>query len=108
MIKISTDIEPLAVCEDYCRTVEENIKFFLKDKSQWLLVQLENAQQDFAHFWDRIGAEGDKEAAMAEFNNMHNASKGQASAQKSSAPRPYTAIHARFRRLLQRTKSKLW
>ncbi len=65
---------PIAVARDYCDTVNRNIELFLKDKSQTMRFQLEDAQTQFGEFWERISAEGDFEAACAEFKIQHNAS----------------------------------
>lgn len=34
--------------------------------------ELENAQDQFVEFWDRVGATGDLEAAAAEWRVLHN------------------------------------
>lgn len=65
----------MAVCRDYVHTVTANITAFLANKSQVAHVRLEQAQSDFADFWDRIGAEGDRAAALAEWSRPHNASR---------------------------------
>ena len=64
---------PMDFCVDYCNTVNANIRHFLKDKSRWMTFRLENAKSDFALFWDRIGAVGDQQAALAEWNVRYNA-----------------------------------
>jgi len=43
-----------------------NIKYFLRDKSRVMRVSVETIEDDFARFWDWIGAEGDRAAALAE------------------------------------------
>lgn len=63
------------VAIDYCRTVNSNIELFLKDKSQKLEVNLETIDRDFTEFWKSIGAQGNIEAAIAEFNVTHNSTK---------------------------------
>lgn len=63
-----------AIALDYLDTVEANIDCFLKDKPHQMAFQLESAQADFATFWQRIGAEGDLPAALAEWNKHYNAS----------------------------------
>jgi len=45
-----------AVALDYCHTV------------------IENGKEDFTRLWELIGAEGDKEKALSEFEICHNAS----------------------------------
>jgi len=68
--------QPIAVCRDYCDTVNSNIAHFLKDKSKAMHFRLENAKEDFRKFWNWIGAEGDLDAALAEWDMKHNASVG--------------------------------
>ncbi len=38
-------------------------------------INLENIDQDFTAFWNFIGAEGELDAALAEFNNRYHAAK---------------------------------
>lgn len=64
----------LELALDYIETIESNIALFLKDKPHTLEFCLENAEQDFKRFWQSINADGDIEAAMAEWNTRHNAS----------------------------------
>ncbi len=64
----------MSVALDYCDTVNCNIELFLKDKTRKMEFRLENAKQDFQRFWDFIGAEGDIDAALSEFDTAHNAS----------------------------------
>lgn len=65
-----------AVCVDYLRTVEDNIDMFLKDKTHKMVFGLEEAKKDFKQFWQAIGAEGDIERALSEFDIAHNKSAG--------------------------------
>ena len=64
----------LDFCRDYVDSVTENIRAFLRDKPRWMEMRLETAEADFQRFWDWIGAEGDPEAALAEWSIRHNAS----------------------------------
>ena len=66
--------DPLAVCLDYCDTVNSNIECFLKDKPHTLTMTLETGKADFRNFWQRVGAEGDLEAALAQWDVRHNPS----------------------------------
>ncbi len=59
---------------DYLDTVESNIALFLKDKTNKMDFHLETAATDFVHFWKNIGALGDLEKALAEWNTRYNAS----------------------------------
>jgi hypothetical protein len=63
-----------ALALDYLDTVEANIALFLRDKPRQMPFRLECARQDFTTFWQRIGAEGDLEQALAEWDTRHNAS----------------------------------
>ncbi|MCG8426732.1 MAG: hypothetical protein MI754_05165 [Chromatiales bacterium] len=62
------------LASDYLETVDSNIRLFLKDKSRTMRFQLEQAQTDFKIFWERIGAEGDLEQALATWDTHYNAS----------------------------------
>lgn len=62
------------VAEDMVRNINSDIKMFLKDK-EWMPVRLESAKEDFGLFWDRIGAQGDMDAALAEWDVRHHASE---------------------------------
>ena len=57
---------------DYIDTVEKNIECFLKDKQHKMQFSLESAQKDFEIFWKLIGAEGDIDKALAEWNITYN------------------------------------
>lgn len=61
---------------DYLDTVESNIALFLKDKTRAMDFRLERAREDFARFWAWVGAEGDLQAALAEWDTAYNASVG--------------------------------
>lgn len=64
----------LAIAEDYIATIESNIQLFLKDKHNTLDFSLENAKNDFQRFWKAIGAEGNLESALKEWETCYNAS----------------------------------
>ena len=68
--------EPTAneIALDYLDTIETNIECFLKDKNNTMEFKLESAQQDFTTFWQRIAAQGDLDAALAEWGQRYNAS----------------------------------
>lgn len=59
----------------YVETVTTNIEAFLRDKPHQVTVWLENAADWFPALWERIGGQGDCDAALAEFGVRHNASK---------------------------------
>ncbi len=64
--------ERIDVCIDYCKTVNENIELFLKNKSHQMEFNLENAQEDFGRFWVRIRATGNYSMALKEWNTKYN------------------------------------
>ncbi len=66
--------DPTQLAADYLHTVTENIRHFLRDKSHCMTLQLETAQNEFPHFWERIGAQGDLNAALQEWQICYNAS----------------------------------
>ncbi len=68
------DADPLALARDYVDAVEANIRLFLKNKSRQMEVRLEQALEDFPRFWAAIDAQGDLQAALAEWRVRHNAS----------------------------------
>jgi hypothetical protein len=61
------------VARDMIDTVTVNIKHFLRDKPNTMNFRLENAETDFPILWERIGATGDLDRAMAEWGTRHNA-----------------------------------
>jgi len=63
------------IAEDYLKTIEANINFFLKDKSNKMTVSVETAKKDFSEFWGNIGAQGDLEKALNEWDKNYNASQ---------------------------------
>lgn len=72
--KKSAEVDPLDFCVDYCNTVNANIELFLQNKTRKMNFALERASSDFAEFWQRIGAQGDMDNAMAKWQTKHNAS----------------------------------
>lgn len=66
--------ERLAACYEYIETVNTNIDFFLSDKTNKMEIHLENIENDFLKFWEKINATGNLEKALNEFKIKHNAS----------------------------------
>jgi hypothetical protein len=67
--------DPMEFSLDLYDTINMNIESFLKDKSRKMEFTLENATRDFKVFWERIGAEGDLDAALGEWERTYNKSK---------------------------------
>lgn len=59
---------------DYLLTVQSNIELFLNNKVHQMDFRLETAVTDFRHFWRQIGAEGDLDKALNEWDTPRNAS----------------------------------
>jgi hypothetical protein len=64
-------------CVDFVRTITENIEYFLSDKSRVFTISIEAPEAGFRAFWEAIGAEGDLQAALKEFNKRYNPSVGE-------------------------------
>ena len=61
------------IARDMIDTVTSNIVHFLRDKPNTMNFRLEDAKKDFPILWERIGATGDFEHAMGEWEVRHNA-----------------------------------
>jgi hypothetical protein len=77
--------QPMDMALDYVRTVNRNIVAFLRDKTHVMDVHLESARDDFRTFWDWIGAEGDLDAALAEWDVRHDATPAEELAEELTA-----------------------
>lgn len=74
LLEAGGEADSLALARDYVDAVEANIRLFLRDKPRQMALRLERASLDFPRFWQAIGAEGDLDAALAEWQVRHNAS----------------------------------
>ena len=91
-ILMNSPQEDLKVCLDVVDTMRANIEFFLRDKAHVMHVSVENAAEEFSQFWHWIGAEGDEEAALAEWLVFYNDSKEQHGAIRPPIPKSELAI----------------
>lgn len=66
--------ERMKACYDYIDTVNSNIECFMSDKTKTMTINLENIDEDFKEFWERIGANGNLENALNEFRVPYNQS----------------------------------
>lgn len=66
--------ERLQMSYDYVDTVTDNIICFLTNKSNKQTIHLEQIDEGFEIFWNRIGAEGDYVSAANVFNQPRNES----------------------------------
>jgi hypothetical protein len=62
------------IAVDYIETVNTNIELFLKDKSNKMAISIETAGPDFTEFWEKVGAKGNLDAALKEWDINYNAS----------------------------------
>ncbi|HEX7034360.1 MAG TPA: glycosyltransferase [Pseudomonadales bacterium] len=74
-ILMNAPYDDLEICLDLTETMLTNIEHFLRGKTKVMHVRLENIEEDFSRFWDWIGAEGDKAAALAEWRIRYNDSE---------------------------------
>jgi hypothetical protein len=95
------DVGSVQVAEDYVRTVDDNIELFLKDKPLVMRFELEKAAPAFLSFWEWIGAEGDLEAALSEFEIRHNSSASGSTAPKTLRRR-LARVPGKCRRIVAR------
>jgi len=63
------------ICLDMVQTMENNINFFLENKSKKVEVNVENFENDIPKFWRYINAEGDINLALNELNIKYNPTK---------------------------------
>lgn len=64
--------ENFDVCLDYVNTVNSNIELFLRDKENKMSFSLEKASDEFQNFWHNIGAKGNLNEALLEWNSKSN------------------------------------
>jgi hypothetical protein len=77
---------PRDYADDYIQNVTLNIRHFPQDQSRVLHVALETVEQDFPAFWKRIGAQGNLDAAMAEWRQRSNTGESYVATWQASAP----------------------
>ena len=76
----------------YWDTVNNNIEHFIRDKNYQMTMWLDDIKDPFRCFWERIGAEGDLEAALSEWNVRYNATKPNQCSGNSRSDQLETAI----------------
>lgn len=59
-------LNDVEVCTDYAKCVDANIRDFLRDRAH-VVIDIDDPGVGFTMFWGAIGAEGDIEAALREF-----------------------------------------
>jgi len=71
-LRMTREYSFLDTCQEFVDTANANIRSFLKDKPNRIDFTLETAITDWHIFWKWIGAEGDYEASLAEWEVQHN------------------------------------
>ncbi|MEM7240899.1 MAG: hypothetical protein AAF429_01820 [Pseudomonadota bacterium] len=69
------EAKPIELARDMVATMTSNIRHFLSDKTNYMEMDIEQAQTEFPKFIEWIGAQGDLDSAMKEFDTRHNASQ---------------------------------
>lgn len=59
----------------FVETVDENIRYFLKNRNNWAHVSVENLEQDFLAFMTAAGLTGDRETIKRELRDIKNVNK---------------------------------
>lgn len=70
-----TPDEALRACRLFVETVNDNIRFFLRQRDNWVTVRLEHLETDFFHFMDQAGLTGDREKIADVLRQASNISK---------------------------------
>jgi hypothetical protein len=74
-VLMAAEIPAKKAAADYCKTVGENIRHFLKNKTHVMDFYLEHAKRQFPLFWQWIHADGDLDAALKEWDIKYNFTK---------------------------------
>ncbi len=82
--KPRAESERLDIARFYVDTVNTNIEAFLATVPNTMTIDLERADEQFPQFWERLGANGDLDAALTEFGVHHNAGSAGSPAHSST------------------------
>jgi hypothetical protein len=95
-----TNYDAIDVAFDACDTIDANIRLFLRDKSHTMPFSLENASIDFGKFWSWIGAEGDYQAALAQWQVKTNTSEALEQRREMRSAQRYLRISKKIGQIL--------
>lgn len=59
----------------FIETVDENVRFFFKNRSNWAHVRVENLEQDFFEFMKKAGLTGDVDKISQVLRHINNENK---------------------------------
>ena len=62
----------LEICREYVDFITDKIDHFLLDKTNTISIRVEDIKEEFVQFWNSIGAKGDLDAALHEFDLHYN------------------------------------
>ena len=88
------------------RTINENIRCFLRDKPHTMTIDIDRIPTQFPEFARRIGAEGNLSEALQEFTQRHNATNA-GSIQRSRQSLPIVRLSIKNRKLKKQNRT-LW
>jgi hypothetical protein len=83
---VDASVERIDLALDLVRTVDRNIEHYLRDKTKTMRIDIETAATTFPEFWERIGAEGDLEAALRELQTHHHEGTQRRTTPRTSDP----------------------
>ncbi len=62
-------------CHLFVETVDENVRYFLKNRSNWTHVRVEYLEQDFFGFMQKAGLTGDRDTIREAVRDIKNVNK---------------------------------
>ena len=62
-------------CRLFVETVDENIRYFLKNRTNWAHVRVENLERDFFEFMKNAGLTGDADRIVEALRDIKNVNK---------------------------------
>ena len=74
-LRLEREPSSLDLAFDLCNTINSNIEIFLANKSNTMTIDLENVQSEFPLFWEKIGAQGELDEALAAWKTSYNPSR---------------------------------
>ena len=75
LLGVDKDVDPILIATDYCYTINSNIEMFLKDKTNTIVFNIEQAKKQFPVFCNMITADVDIDNALKHFDKRYNESK---------------------------------
>lgn len=70
--KATVKSKRIDIARDYVDVLDKNVRSFLRDKSNVMEIDIDEALERFPEFWNWIGAEGDLNAALSVLGQKQN------------------------------------